>query len=140
MQPVISNVIRKKENKEYGHMHLSVFYRKVLILGETGLIFKNKYYPWSSINQIDLWHQEWPGYGWVPNQKLLPRARVSLSDHKHFVLRGDALIKCGSSLDSRFQSAFDELLACLQEKYRGSMKAIIRVREQLFLILELIAP
>lgn len=115
--------MRNKDNNEFGHMHLSIFYRKVLVLGEDGFIYKSKYYPWSSIYQIDIWHQEWPGYGWVPDQKLLPRARVSLSNKKNFVLRGDALVKRNSSLDSGFLTAFDELLACLQEKYREIKKA-----------------
>lgn len=121
MRRVISNVMRNKEFTEYGHIHLSILYRKVLVLNETGLLYKRKYYPWSNIKSIEIWHQEWPGYGLVPDQKLLPRARVDLANGKHILLRGDALIKRGTSLNQGFSSAFDELVANLQAKYRNEL-------------------
>jgi len=114
--------MRNKENTEFGHMHLSVFYRKVLSLGESGILYKSKYYPWSKIQNIELWHQEWPGYGWVHDQKLLPRARISLSNGSHIILRGDALVKYKTPLSQGFSSAFDELVAHLQKRRREQLR------------------
>lgn len=120
--------MRNKENTEFGHMYLSIFYRKVLSLGESGILYKGKYYPWSKIQNIEIWHQEWPGYGWVPDQKLLPRARISLSDGTNILLRGDALIKYEALLSQGFSSAFDELVAHLQKKIRALLPAVERGR------------
>ena len=103
-------------------MHLSIFYRKVLALEENGLIYKNIYYSWSNISQIEIWQQEWPGFGWVPDQKLLPRASVTLTNGKHILLRGDALIKRGMPLEPGFSSAFDELVSVLKEKYKEATR------------------
>jgi hypothetical protein len=114
--------MRSMNSAEYGHMHLSIFYRKVLALNERGLIFKNKYYPWSEIQNVEVWQEPWPGWGYVPDAKLLPRARVFLSNDQYFLLRGDALVKRGQPLLPGFSDAFDELVSYLQEKRRLQLK------------------
>lgn len=103
---------------EYGHMHLSIFYRKVLVLREHGMIFKNKYYPWASIQEIEVWQEPWLGVGKVPDTKLLPRARLLLVDGKNVLLRGDALVKHGQSLKPGFSNAFNELVSFLKDVHR----------------------
>lgn len=115
------SAMRNMNGAEYGHMHLSLFYQKIVVLEDRGLIFKGKYYPWGSIRTIEVWEEPWPGWGYVPDAKLLPRARVSLSDGQSFLLRGDALVKRGGSLSAGFSDAFDELVSNLQEMRRGEM-------------------
>ena len=99
----------------YGHMHLSIFFREILELRERGFIFKRKAYPWSAIHHVETWQEPWPGWGYVPDAKLLPRARVNMSDGTSFLLRGDALVKRGAPLSAGFISAFDELVSHLRK-------------------------
>lgn len=107
---------------EYGHLHLSLFYRRVVILGDQGLIFRNKFYPWRSIQNIEVWQESWPGFGYVPDAKLLPRARVNFANGTHFLLRGDALVKRGQSLRQGYSDAFNELVSYLREMHRLSLR------------------
>lgn len=105
-------------------MHLSIFYRKVVSLEEQGLRLRNKFYPWNSIRNIDVWEEPWPGWGYVPDAKLLPRARVFFSNGEHFLLRGDALVKRGQELKSGYSNSFDELVSYLQEMHRSCLKNV----------------
>jgi hypothetical protein len=106
---------------EYGHMHLSIFYRKVLVCRENGLTYKDKFYPWASIQEIEVWQEPWPGWGRVPEAKLLPRARLLFADGEYVLLRGDALVKHGQSLKAGFSSAFNELVSHLKDTRRSQL-------------------
>lgn len=102
-------------------MHLSLFYRKLLRVGPTGLLFKSRHYPWSAIRRIDVWQKPWPGYGHVPDAKMLPRAKVFLSNGKSILLRGDVLVKRGQPIAPGFADAFDELVSHLHKMQHEHM-------------------
>ena len=108
--------MRNKEKTEFGHMHLSIFYRKVISLTESGLFYKRKYYPWSNIKSIELWQKKWIGHGYAPDLMPLPRASIYLSNGLRILLRGDVLVKRNAPLSKGFSSAIDELVAYLQSK------------------------
>lgn len=95
-------------------MHLSLFYRHILSLDDTGLTYRRLHYPWSAIRMIELWQQQWPGWGYVSDIKLLPRASIHLPGGKHILLRGDVLVKRNLPLKPGFYSAFDELVSVLK--------------------------
>ena len=111
----------RKVSPEYGHMHLSIFYRRKLQLGSGGFLLKKTFYPWSSLRRIEVWQQPWPGFGPGANAKLLPRARIHLSDGTGFVLRGDVLVKRGSRVEPGYATAFDELVAKLREMLQAEL-------------------
>lgn len=114
----------KNEVAEFGHMHLSIFYRRVVTLSENGLVFKQKFYPWSSIRNIEVWQEPWPGFGYYPDAKLLPRARINFADGRHFLLRGDALVKRGVTPESGYESVFDELVSYLRKKQKEILRGL----------------
>jgi hypothetical protein len=118
--------MRSMSSAEYGHMHLSIFYRQLLLVNDRGLMFKNKHYPWGELQDIEVWQEPWPGWGYVPAAKLLPRASVTFSNGQNFMLRGDALVKRGQPLSEGFSNAFDELVSYLREKRGQQLKNAYR--------------
>ena len=103
-------------------MHLSIFYRRVVVLGENSLLFKRKFYPWSSIQKIEVWQEPWPGIGYQPEARLLPRVRIYLTNGGHFLLRGDALAKRGEPPESGFATVFDEPVTLFREKQQSALR------------------
>ena len=100
----------------YGHVHLSLFFRKTVEVREHNFIYKQAVYPWNAIDRIDVWQEPWPGLG-RGVAKLLPRARIYIHKGPSNLLRGDALRK-QSALSNGFQTAFYKLVALFQEKRR----------------------
>ena len=105
---------------EYGHMHLSIFYRPILVVMPTGIRWKDQLLTGKDIATIKLWQEDWPGIGHQPQIKLLPRARITWLDGRSVLLRGDALVKRGPPLSPGFSSAFDELINHLQTIHHAS--------------------
>ncbi len=94
-------------------MHLSVFYRRVLTVRSSGFECSEGRFSASALHSIRVWQEPWPGFGHVPDAKLLPRARITFQAGKSVLLRGDALVKRGRPLLAGYASAFDELVSYL---------------------------
>jgi|JI10StandDraft_1071094.scaffolds.fasta_scaffold1251958_1 hypothetical protein len=104
---------------QFGHMHLSIFYRPVLSVSQAGIKSQGKLRTGKDIAAIKVWQEEWPGIGHQPAIKLLPRARVTWIDGQSLLLRGDVLVKRGQPLSPGFTSAFDELVSHLQALHKA---------------------
>ena len=115
-EPARSVEPRYRGRTTYGHLSLSIFFRPLLDLDEEGFNVKGRRYAWSDIERVRVWQLAWPGVGYVPDAKLLPRADVHLTDGVVIHIRGDVLEKRGPALAQGYTSAFDELVSLFQEK------------------------
>jgi hypothetical protein len=101
----------------YLHLHLSLFYRHIFDFNDDGLTYKNKFYPWNEINNIEVWQEAWPGVGHYYAAKYLPRAWINFKDGVSIFLRGDVLVKkqYGVSYYS-YENNFNELITKIKDK------------------------
>ena len=113
---------KARPSAEFGHMHLSLFYRRVLAIRPEGVEHRGKIYGPEQIRAVDVWQEPFPGIGHVPDAKLLPRARVKFSDGVSVLLHGDALVKRGGRLATGYTSEFNELVAHLLALRRTQLR------------------
>lgn len=104
---------------EFGHRHLSIFYRRLMTVAPGGIRCEGQWRTGQDIAGIKVWQETWPGIGHQAAQKLLPRARITWTDGRSTLLRGDALVKRRHALSPGFASAFDELVCHLQALHRA---------------------
>ena len=82
-------------------MRLSLFYSHLVTVDENGFTFRSNRYSWSDVSDVRVWQEPFPGFGFVPDVKLLPRALITLQDGSNIRVRGDALVKYQNTLAPR---------------------------------------